>query len=102
MKIIRKENGTWQIPKRRSWWEINEATKQYVKHSAEKWHNIKDRDLANDILKLPPGFTCWSFSNSMTMEERFRLGLISAWSRPGALEYCLLEIDRGILRKMSG
>jgi len=102
MKIIRKPDGTFEIKRRRSWWEMNEAAKQYMEHSREKWANMKDRNLAHDIAKLPSDFTCWDFAKGTPLDTSLHIGIIVAMARPkGALEYVCLEMEHITLRSVA-
>lgn len=85
--------------RRRRWWELDDATKQYVEKMIEKFEKLPAH-VQLEILKLPKNFTCFHFKKKMSKQEAILLTLPLAIARPkGALEYVILEIDRIILRK---
>lgn len=86
------------IPKfRKRWWEQNEAAKAYVEHDIKKYKLFGRQTW---MLKLPKDFTCFHFGKSMQIEERQHFVMVTALARPGTLEYCMLEVDRLILRRV--
>jgi hypothetical protein len=87
---------------RRSWWELQKGSKDYVEKHHKKWELLKldNFHLALEILKLPRGFTCYKYHKDLTIEERMRFVLIASLTRdPGPFEYEMLEIDRTLLRR---
>lgn len=83
--------------RRRRWWELNEATKEYIQKAIKKW----ELSGAPSILKLPKDFMCFHFNKRVPMNERLHFTMTTALTRPGALEYMMLEIDRIVLRKVA-
>jgi len=80
---------------------MNSTVEQHHNKHYRKYQQIKDEALQRDVLKLPRDFTCFHFRRDVPIEERMRPVLIVALTRePGCFEYAVLEIERGILRRV--
>ena len=85
------------LQKKRSWWELKEAAKEYHERLGKKYE-MAGRPFW--MIKLPSNFTCFQYHKNMPANERLHFTIVLALARPkGTLEYIMLEVDHLILRR---